>query len=174
MLLPHCLLRSLVVYPSILHLLSVALIHVKRGMSNEKHHGTTFTRHCWHFPPEAVTQPSVLWFFFRYTRTEVGLKSMLKFQERVFKLFLSPRLPSPTLVLMTILEPNILLFITENKYLFSEVLALHSTERHLKARPCSLEMVAELRVSKSHTPLAPARRRAWSHSEGWAALCTPN
>lgn len=58
--------------------------------------------------------------------------------------------------------------------MFSEVLALHSTERHLKAGPCSLEVVAELRVSKSHTPFASARGRAWSHFEGWAALCTPN
>lgn len=58
--------------------------------------------------------------------------------------------------------------------MFSEVLALHSNERHLKAGPCSLEVVAELRVSKPDIPLAPARGRAQSHSQGWAALCTPN
>lgn len=56
--------------------------------------------------------------------------------------------------------------------MFSEVLALHSKERRLKAGPCSLGMAAELRVSKSHMPLAPARGRTWSHSEGRAALCT--
>lgn len=75
---------------------------------------------------------------------------------------------------MTVLDPNILLFITENKYMFSGVLALHSKEIHLKAGACSLEMVAELRVSKPHTPLASARGGAQSCSEGWAALCTPN
>lgn len=31
------------VFPSILELLSTAFIHVKRGMSNEKRHGTIFT-----------------------------------------------------------------------------------------------------------------------------------
>lgn len=40
--------------------------------------------------PVPVTQHSVLWFFLRCTRTEGGLKSMLKFQECMFKLFPVP------------------------------------------------------------------------------------
>lgn len=75
---------------------------------------------------------------------------------------------------MTELDPNILLFITENKYMFSGLLSLRSKERHLKAGACSLEVVAKLRVSKPHTPLAPAGGRAEPCSKGWAALYTPN
>lgn len=70
---------------SLLHSSMLNEVWAVRNTMVQSSHSTAGISH-----PVPVTQHSVLWFFLRCTRTEGGLKSMLKFQECMFKLFPVP------------------------------------------------------------------------------------